>query len=161
MGMDNNRRNKLLWCSLEIIQWSHRALRSKLDPITRYAMKLILLLSLLTTPVLAASLKFEGSCSGKMLDGTVVNFDYYSNFDGCREKSKAALSYRLGRDGVITGTRSFTDELDTYDFGRTRLVFANSTGNTSGTYEYTDKKGKLLRVELSCEVRDYEYGECE
>lgn len=108
----------------------------------------------------ATSLHLEGSCSGKLLDGSPISFKYYSNFNGCQKVAAAGISYHEGRDNMNTGTRSFTEKSDIYKFGTTRVVLANSTGNTSAKYRYTDKRGDRQSVILQCEVRDYEYGEC-
>lgn len=107
------------------------------------------------------SMKLEGACAGKLSNGTSIAFEYYSNFDGCKNSAKAALSYDQGREGALTGSRSFTEKSDIYNFGNTRLTFANSTGNTTGKYRYTDSRGIVRTVTLQCDVRDYEYGECE
>ncbi len=108
----------------------------------------------------ALSMKIEGNCAGKLADGTSVAFQYYSNFNGCKNTASAAITYEQGYDGMTTGKRSLTDNADTYTFGKTKVVFANSTGNTSGKFRYTDKRGDRRSVTLQCDVRDYEYGEC-
>ena len=107
------------------------------------------------------SMKIEGGCAGHLADGTSIAFQYYSNWSGCSNSSKAAISYDQGREGMVTGTRSFTEKSDIYNFGKERLTFANSTGNTSGRYSYLNSRGKRQTVTLQCDVRDYHYGECE
>jgi hypothetical protein len=58
--------------------------------------------------------------------------------------------------GIFKGKRSFTDTQDIYDLsGGHKLIFKNSTGNTSGTINYADKT-----LPVRCEVRDYEYADC-
>lgn len=108
----------------------------------------------------SVSMKLEGSCAGKLANGSDVAFQYYSNFNGCTRSAKAAISYEQGREGLTTGTRSFTEKSDIYTFGKTRIVFANLTGNTSGRFHYTDSRGYKKSVTLQCDVRDYEYAEC-
>lgn len=107
------------------------------------------------------SMKLEGACAGKLADGTQIAFRYYSNFNGCTQSAKAAISYDQGREGMLTGIRSFTDSSDVYNFGNTRITFANSTGNTSGRFRYIDSRGARHTATLECDVRDYEYGECQ
>jgi hypothetical protein len=120
---------------------------------------LIAVLSFSTT-AFSAAMKVEGLCSGKLLDGTPVAFQYYSDFDGCKKISGAALSYVEGREGMVTGERSFTPASDIYNFGDLKLILKNSTGNTSGKFQYVDDQGGKRTVELQCEVRDYEYSDC-
>lgn len=109
---------------------------------------------------LSFSMKPEGACAGKLADGTSIAFEYFSNFNGCTQKARAAISYQQGREGMVTGTRAFSDTTDTYTFGKERLVFPNSTGNTTGKYFYTDSRGNRKSVTLECDVRDYEYSDC-
>ena len=99
------------------------------------------------------SLKIEGSCSGSFKDGSPVSFTYYSDFDGCKEKSQAAISFTEGVEGLEMGERQFIKNRDVYSFKDGRLSFANSTGNTEGILELKEK------VKVSCEIRDYEYAE--
>ncbi|MFL5783221.1 MAG: hypothetical protein ACJ76H_01345 [Bacteriovoracaceae bacterium] len=113
-----------------------------------------------STSTFAGSMKVEGLCSGKLLDGTPVAFQYYSDFDGCKKVSGAALSYVEGREGMLTGERSFTTSNDIYNFGELKLILKNSTGNTGARFQYTDDQGGKRTVELQCDVRDYEYSEC-
>jgi hypothetical protein len=110
--------------------------------------------------VFSASLHLEGSCAGKLADGSSIVFQYYSNFNGCQKVARAGISYQQGREGMVTGSRSFTEKSDIYAFGKVRLIFANSTGNTTGKYRYTDGRGDRQSVVLQCDVRDYEYAEC-
>ena len=105
------------------------------------------------------TMNLEGQCSGTLRDGTAVSFKYFSNFNGCTARATAALTYTKGMEGLLTGTRSFTDTTDRYSFPQTSVSFANSTGNTSGTFKYFD--GRYTRsVTVQCEVRDYEYSDC-
>lgn len=106
------------------------------------------------------SMKLEGSCSGTMADGTAVSLNYYSDFDGCKDVSKAAVTFTSGIEGLFTGKRTFTDSKDNYSFPEQRLSFANSTGNTSGTLKATNAQGESETVNLQCDVRDYEYADC-
>lgn len=109
------------------------------------------------------AMKIEGSCSGTLADGTAVSYTYYSNFDGCRKVSNAAVSFSAGFEGLYTGKRSFTDTQDIYQLNSGyKLVFANSTGNTTGKLIYPSElnRRKVRTVQMQCEVRDYEYGEC-
>ncbi len=106
-------------------------------------------------------MKLEGNCAGKLADGTSIAFQYYSNFNGCKNTASAAISYEQGYDGMTTGKRSLRETSDTYTFGKANLVFANSTGNTSGKFRYNDRRGDRKSVTLQCDVRDYEYAECE
>lgn len=114
----------------------------------------------------AATMKFEGQCSGTLKDGTPVSYTYYSNFDGCKNRSRAAVTFHEGLAlDLHTGVRSFSNGKDIYSFKQdkkevVRLTFADSTGNTSGALTYTDLEGEKQTVELSCMVRDYSYGDC-
>lgn len=106
-------------------------------------------------------MKVEGNCGGKLLDGTEVNFTYYSNFDGCKKVSTAGLSFQGTIEGMNTGTRSFTTSSDIYNLKNYKIIFKNSTGNTTGRFTYNDAStGKAKTVTLQCEVRDYEYSDC-
>lgn len=126
-------------------------------------MKIILSLAVMffSTTAFSLSMKIEGGCAGHLADGTQIAFQYYSNFNGCTNSSKAAISYDQGREGMVTGKRSFTEKSDIYAFGKEKLTFANSTGNTTGRYSYINSKGSRRTVTLQCDVRDYHYGECE
>lgn len=108
-----------------------------------------------------SSMKVEGTCSGKLPDGSDISYTYYSDFDGCAKKSGAAVNFTSGVEGLFTGKRSFTEKDDNYHFDDYQLTFANSTGNTTGKLTYTDLiTGKKQSVTLQCEVRDYEYTDC-
>lgn len=106
------------------------------------------------------SMKVEGTCSGTLDDGTAVSFVYYSDFDGCKNVNKGALTFTAGLEGLLTGSRTFKGDSDVYTFPENKLTFANSTGNTSGKLHYKDNKGVKRFIPVSCEVRDYEYPEC-
>lgn len=113
------------------------------------------------------AMKIEGSCTGVLADATQVSFTYYSDFDGCQDKSRAAVTFNegLGLD-LHTGNRSFEGEKDIYRFSQeetevVKLTFANSTGNTGGQLSYQDETGKMQALEVQCEIRDYHYGDCE
>ncbi len=121
----------------------------------------VLSLYIFSTVEAATSLKVEGNCGGKLGDGTEVSFTYYSNFDGCKKVSDAGISFQGMIESMNTGTRSFTDSSDIYNVKNYKLVFKNSTGNTSGQFTYKDEStGKTQTVTLQCEVRDYEYSDC-
>lgn len=106
-------------------------------------------------------MKVEGSCSGKLNDGTEVSYTYYSNYDGCKKVSSAAVNFNSGIEGLFTGKRSFTRSSDIYTFNDYKLIFANSTGNTSGKLTYKDfETSKRKTISVQCEVRDYEYADC-
>lgn len=107
-----------------------------------------------------SSMKVEGSCSGRLNDGTPVSFTYYSNFNGCQNVSKSAITFTSGIEGLFTGSRTFKSNKDIYNFPKHKVTFADSTGNTSGTFQYRDADKALQNVELACEVRDYEYADC-
>ncbi|MBA2404772.1 MAG: hypothetical protein H0V66_08375 [Bdellovibrionales bacterium] len=123
-----------------------------------------LTLALCSSAFAGTNMKIEGSCSGKLADGTAVSYTYYSNFDGCKKASNAAISFSSGFEGLFTGKRSFTSKSDIYNLNSGyKLRFANSTGNTSGRLTYADYSTgvkKTKTVQMQCEVRDYEYGEC-
>lgn len=106
------------------------------------------------------AMKQEGSCAGTLLDGSPVSFNYYSDFDGCADKSKSAVTFTSGLEGLITGERSFSKSKDNYNFTGHKISFPDSTGNTSGSFTYTDPNGVKQTVELACDVRDYEYVDC-
>lgn len=119
-----------------------------------------LLLSLNLHAASGSSLKTEGNCTGNLNDGTPVSFTYYSDFNGCKNTSKSAISFHSGIDGLLTGSRSIKGSKDYYNFPRHDLTFANSTGNTSGTLGYRDENNQRHVIKVQCEVRDYEYSEC-
>lgn len=125
----------------------------------RFILPLIALFFLAAFDVSAAVQKLEGSCQGRLHNGKSVSFKYYSDFNGCKQKSSSAISYS-GSDTLRTGTRRFTETSDIYEFSSIKLTLANSTGNTSAYYHYKDANGGTRRVKVQCEVRDYEYGEC-
>lgn len=104
-------------------------------------------------------LKIEGKCKGDD-QGKEINITYYSAFDGCRNKSEAALSIS-NQSSNLKGTRVLGNGLDQYSFMKKYwLVFNDSTGNTSGTLKYRDASGVIRNVLLQCEIYDYEYSEC-
>lgn len=128
-------------------------------------MKIIIIFALslvfISTTQAATSMKVEGSCSGTLKDGTEVSYTYYSNYNGCKKISTAALNFTSGIEGLFTGKRSFTRKSDLYTFNGYQLRFANSTGNTSGKLTYRDfTSNEKTTVTLQCEVRDYEYADC-
>ena len=116
------------------------------------------LMTLSSVVLAGTTMKLEGSCSGKINQET-VSFNYYSTFDGCKNKSNAALSFTSGHEGLYTGLRSFKGNKDIYELGKKQeklgLEFLNSTGNVSGKLKYNKKI-----INVKCEIRDYEYGEC-
>ncbi|WPU66853.1 hypothetical protein [Peredibacter starrii] len=107
------------------------------------------------------NMKVEGTCTGQLKNGQPVSISYYSDFDGCKAKSNGAISFNGEENsGLRTGERSFKNDKDLYDFDDVKLVFANSTGNTTGSLTYSDENNQTQHVELQCEVRDYEYMDC-
>jgi hypothetical protein len=114
----------------------------------------------------AHTMKLEGKCSGTLQDGTTVSYTYYSNFDGCKNRSRAAVTFHEGLAlDLHTGVRSFSKGKDIYQFKQNkkevvRLTFADSTGNTSGELTYTDEQGQNQTVQMSCMIRDYSYEDC-
>lgn len=107
-----------------------------------------------------SSMKLEGTCSGTLADGTAVSLNYYSDFDGCKDVSKSAVAFTEGGDGLHTGNRSFTEKKDIYSFPEQSLILANSTGNTTATLKVLNAQGEAEKVQLQCDVRDYEYADC-
>lgn len=105
-----------------------------------------------------SSMKLEGTCTGTLADGSAVSFNYYSDFNGCGYKSKSAVTFTSGIEGLFTGKRVL-GEKDVHTYPQHRLTFANSTGNTEGTLHYTDAQGARQSVQVLCDVRDYEYAE--
>jgi hypothetical protein len=104
------------------------------------------------------AMKLEGTCTGNLADGTTVSLNYYSDYNGCKDVSKSAVTFTSGIEGLFTGERSLGNK-DVYTYPQHRLTFANSTGNTEGTLLYTDAQGARQSVKLLCDVRDYEYAE--
>lgn len=103
----------------------------------------------------------EGTCKGKLADDTTVAFTYYSDFDGCKESSRAGIAFTrgpIGDKGLMTGKRYFRNGKDLYLFPeRVGLEFKDSTGNVGGILR-TDSGEK---VKVSCQIRDYEFNtEC-
>lgn len=130
-------------------------------------MKKIFLMTViaLSTSVMAkTNMNLEGACQGKLHDKTSVAFTYYSDFDGCKEKSQAGITFSRASStitsGLSTGERYFTDTHDIYSFKDKKISFANSTGNTTGRFTYRDQQGKVRTVTLACNVRNYEYADC-
>jgi hypothetical protein len=121
-----------------------------------------LTLSICSASYAGTSMKIEGSCTGTLSDGSAVSYTYYSNFNGCRKVIRAAVSFTSGIEGLFTGKRSFTDSQDIYVLnGGYKLIFANSTGNTSGSLSYpVGSSRKIQKATMQCEVRDYEYSDC-
>jgi hypothetical protein len=105
--------------------------------------------------------KIEGSCNGGLVNGTPVSFTYYSDYNGCQKISKSAVTFTSGFEGLFTGNRKFKNGKDLYSFPKHGLSFANSTGNTSGELRYTDEANTRQVITVQCEVRDYEYSECD
>ncbi len=125
----------------------------------------VLLVSLTTSMMVNAktNMNLEGTCKGNLHDRSNIKFTYYSDFDGCKEKSVAGMTVNQSTSfsrGMATGERSFTDDLDIYSFKTMKLTFANSTGNTGGKLTYKDKAGKSRTVAVRCEIRNYEYSDC-
>lgn len=132
----------------------------------------LILMFLFSSTLFAETMKIEGFCTSET-SGSWRNFKYYSTFNGCRSKSSAAISNadddKYGPDvGLYTGTRTLSDTKDTYSVTRKvsgrvkeiiRLVFANSTGNTTGSLTYYEGSKKQT-ITVRCDVRDYEYAEC-
>lgn len=106
-----------------------------------------------------SSMKIEGSCTGTLADGTAVSFTYYSDFNGCQDVSKSAVTFTSGIEGLFTGERTFTETKDIHTYSQYKLSFANSTGNTQGVLRYTDAQGSKQTTQVQCDVRDYEYAE--
>ena len=127
---------------------------------------LVIMATLATSFMVEAgtNMNLEGSCKGKLHDNTPVSFSYYSDFDGCKEKSQAGITFNKSNKALgqilSTGQRYFTDTQDIYSFKDKKLSFANMTGNTSGKLTYKDQNGKTRTVTVSCEIRNYEYAEC-
>lgn len=109
-------------------------------------------------PTEGSTLKVEGSCYGTLKDGSTVNLTYYSNFDGIKDVSQSAVTFTGALEGLFTGTREFKQGKDIYTFSGTKLIFLDSTGNTSGTLQYS-KEEVQQSVEIQCEIRDYHYAE--
>ncbi len=109
------------------------------------------------------SMNLEGKCQGKLADNSSVEFTYYSDFDGCKEKSLAGITFSSPAfgSGLLTGVRSFTQTTDDYAFKNKTLTFRNATGNTGGEFTYRDSKNQLKTVQLTCQIRNYEYAPCQ
>lgn len=114
------------------------------------------------------NLKLEGTCNGSFKNGTPVSFTYHSNFNGCKNTSTGAIAFTDGSGKVLTGVRTLGSK-DVYSFKikegkktreHVRLTFANSTGNTEGSIRYLNENNKIQTATVSCEIRDYEYGDC-
>jgi hypothetical protein len=127
--------------------------------------------TLLTSISLAGvGMNLEGTCQGQNSEKTEVSFTYFSNFDGCMDKSQAALVFTEGEEGLFTGQRSFTDNHDIYSFtvshnGKKteiyRVWFDNMTSRSKGTMRYlNEESGKSEIITLQCLIRDYHYLEC-
>lgn len=102
------------------------------------------------------TMNLEGNCTGTLKDGSAVAFSYYSDFDGCKSKSRAAIVYSEG-GGLVTGSRSFKNGKDAYAFGTGQLSFKDFTGEVSGTLQTAEGES----VPVQCQIRNYEYAtEC-
>ncbi len=118
----------------------------------------------------ASEMKLEGSCKGIKADGTPISFTYFSGFDGCQNKSEAAITFAedSSQAGLFTGIRLIQNGEDKYSFTRTNektkpsiwLIFADSSGNSQGVFKQREVNGKITSVTLECEIREYEYEEC-
>jgi hypothetical protein len=109
------------------------------------------------------SMNLEGKCQGKLADNRTIEFTYYSDFDGCKEKSQAGITFSsevLGH-GLLTGVRSFTETVDNYAFKNKNLTFKNSTGNTGGEFTYRDSMNQVKTIPVTCQIRNYEYAPCQ
>jgi hypothetical protein len=53
----------------------------------------LLVLSLTAYAQAEDELKVEGNCNGNLAEGTKVSFIYYSNFNGCQPKIRAAIKF--------------------------------------------------------------------
>lgn len=163
---------KSLKQSLAYVKWPtddsprYRSFQQELLSHTEYIVKKLIIsffFSLLTANAAQAStsMNYEGSCNGTLANNAPISFKYYSDFDGCKEKSTAAISYNdAGEDrGLVTGTRTLKVK-DIYNFAGNKLTFENSTGNTSGSLSYQNEEtGEREEVIVQCEVREYSYAE--
>jgi hypothetical protein len=115
-----------------------------------------------TAATAGSSLKLEGTCTGTSSTGSAISFSYYSSFDGCKKISDAAITFTSGIVGHFKGERSFTDSQDIYVLSSGyKLIYANSTGNTSGSLTYpVDSGRKMETISTQCKIRDYEYQDC-
>lgn len=114
--------------------------------------------------------KQEGQCGGKLEDGSEISFSYFSNYNGCQTNIAGSIHFSPESDlESRKGKRSFTDQKDIYSFRSGhrilksevyRLTFANSTGNTSGVFDYFDAQGAKQSVTVQCLIHDYEYDDC-
>lgn len=113
-------------------------------------------------------MKIEGNCKGED-HGNDISLTYFSAFDGCQNKSEAALNIQTNQTSKLKGTRVISNGLDQYSFttranGKAKtiywLIFTDSTGNDTGIFKYKDASGVLRSVQLQCEIFDYEYSEC-
>jgi hypothetical protein len=130
-------------------------------------MKLIFTVFIFLTLTLSAfaqaedELKIEGKCNGNLADGTKVSFTYFSNFNGCQQKIRAAIQFAPNfGSGYYKGKREFEDSKDIYTMENYRVTFKDSTGNVSGIFSYLDIVGKRQSINVQCDIRDYEYDEC-
>ena len=106
-------------------------------------------------------LKMEGNCNGSLADGTKVSFTYYSNYNGCQQKIRAAIKFGQNfGSGYYKGKREFENRQDIYTVDTYRVTFKDMTGNISGIFSYLDVVGKRQSIDVQCEIRDYEYDEC-
>lgn len=107
-----------------------------------------------------SSLRLEGSCRGTLKDGSPIVFSYFSNFNGCSNRARAAVNFTSGIEGLLTGRRAFSGDKDIYSFPDHKIILKNSTGNTDARFHYKDMEGKSRSVTVQCEIRDYEYADC-
>lgn len=127
----------------------------------KYFISALVFLLSVTSVFADSSMKLEGTCTGTLKDATPIAFTYFSDFDGKKDVSEAAISFTEGREGLYTGKRSFAGNKDVYNFGKNLgITLANSTGNTKATLRYLADDGKTSEsTEVQCEIRDYEYPE--
>jgi hypothetical protein len=123
--------------------------------------------SIFTSISLAGTtMNLEGMCKGTDAEGIEIDFHYFSNYDGCKTKSEAALVFNGGQEGLYTGERRFTEKHDIYTFSvqqkeKFQLRFDNITGRSDGTMRYLNEDtGKPEKIQLQCLIRDYHYMEC-
>ncbi|HXH73420.1 MAG TPA: hypothetical protein VNJ08_00540 [Bacteriovoracaceae bacterium] len=105
-------------------------------------------------------MKLEGSCNGNYTNGKPVSFTYFSNFNGCQQKIKAAIKFAPDSGSQHhKGNRAFENNQDIYTLGTYQVSFADSTDIKEGIFSYLND-GKRESIIVKCVIRNYEYYEC-
>jgi hypothetical protein len=145
----------------------------------KFLISFITLVSLLTfsrNASFAEQMNREGSCVGESEDGQKIDFNYYSDFNGCLRPSRASLVFLTDSriSGLTTGVRSVpSDQLDAYEFtaqisNQNVVIYRLNVNQTSvsapSQFFYRkvnpDGSSREITVNVRCHVQMYAYIPC-